>query len=57
VFIKSPDRNTIGQALILVKKGSDRQCVFADFAGLKEGKLVSSKLSSHGGKLQIGKQH
>lgn len=52
--IKDP---AIGKQMKLVKRGSKDQAVFQDIELLKEGKVASTKLSSHGGKVSMGKQY
>jgi len=49
--------SAIGSKLTLVKRGSSQQAIFEDIESLKEGKVVKSKLSSHGGKVALGRQY
>jgi len=44
-----------GCRTVLVKHGSPQQAVFQDIGLLKEGKVATMRLSSHGGKLSLGK--
>lgn len=47
----------LGCKLTLVKRGSPNQAVFEDIDQLKDGKIASTKLSSHGGQVALGKKH
>jgi len=52
------DKNkAIGRQMTLVKRGSSNQAVFEDIELLREGKVASGKLSSHGGNVSMGRQY
>jgi len=47
----------VGCKMTLVKRGSPQQAIFEDIEQLKEGKIASTKLSSHGGNVALGKMY